>query len=65
MGQNSAAIVHSLQFKIKIHEVLPQGELPQREERLRKTFFVFLLPSLFIKIKRGFLSLSSLCGSFP
>jgi hypothetical protein len=29
-------------FYIKIHEDLPQGEFPQREERLRKTFFVLL-----------------------
>jgi hypothetical protein len=27
--------------KIKIHDDLPQGELLQREEKLRKTFFVF------------------------
>jgi hypothetical protein len=25
--------------QIKIHKDLPQGELPQREERLRKTLF--------------------------
>jgi hypothetical protein len=25
--------------KIKIHLDLPQGELPQREKRLRKTYF--------------------------
>ncbi len=29
-----------LMFLIKIHKDLPQGELLQREERLRKTFFV-------------------------
>jgi len=30
-------------FKSKIYQGLPQGELPQREERLGKTFFVFLI----------------------
>jgi hypothetical protein len=32
--------------QIKIHEDLHQGELPQREESLRKTFIVFMLNDL-------------------
>jgi hypothetical protein len=28
--------------RIKIHKDLPQGEVPQKEERLGKTFFLFL-----------------------
>jgi hypothetical protein len=32
-----------LQNKSKINQGQPQGKLPQREERLRKTFFVFLI----------------------
>jgi hypothetical protein len=41
---------------VKIIEDLPQGDFPQKEERLRKPFFVFLCT------KKVFLGLSSLCG---
>jgi hypothetical protein len=45
-------------FLIKSHEDLPQGELLQREERLRKTFFCQ-------KTQKNILSLSSLCVIYP
>jgi hypothetical protein len=44
---------------IKIHKDLPPGELLQREERLRKTFFVHK------NTKNVFLRLSSLCVIYP
>jgi hypothetical protein len=37
--------------QIKIHKDLPQEELPQREERLRKTFLVFLCSMTFLKAR--------------